>query len=577
MIETGSTSAKQANSGGSAKRGFDNITTVIMIFVAAIALRFTGITFDSMWLDEAYQTMVDAIGVAPNELEKLRPEPFIYSLGEPGSPQQVLTNFRNVDPLCPPLYFLLLNRWMTVFGTTDLPVRSLSAIISILSLAVVYFGTKKLLGPRIALFTLLVQAVSPFDITYAQEARMYGLVTLTSAASGLSLFFLIDAVMQKASMARRAGLVLLYGISTWALINTHYTGLYVVLFQGLFGTAYSIKKKSIPLFLHLSIGWGLVLLFWLPWFDLFRQSASKRGNFYVSRDSSIFWIFKGSFKIILNWMSFLNGGRIVAYAAPLYGTSAILLITCAVLSLPNKFRDALQNKIPFLRNKVAETNSVSSKPDLFSEAKPDAMFFVWCWALIPALIALTSDITESRKTIEVTRYLMGTAPAVFILAGCGARYLVESGGKLRWLVVAHVLFTLVNYTYAHTVPQREPWKQMAVVIEEKVPTTDVLFVSPHYNLICINRYLTKPRMQVGTGPLLGNEQVYAILKGRYSFWLLTAQQGSSVTAFIPPEFQPVENVKMSHGLELTHWQHSKPPAAKPVETKTETETPALQK
>lgn len=571
-METGTSSTIQTQSSDSKIRRFDGVAAVVIIFIVAIGLRFNGITFDSMWLDEAYQTMVDAIGVAPNELEKLRPEPFIYSLGEPRSPQQLLANFRNVDPLCPPLYFLLLNRWMTVFGTDDFAVRSLSALISIASLAVLYFGTRKLLGPKVALFTLLIHAFSPFDITYAQEARMYGLVTLTSAASGLSLFFLIDALSKKASVGRRIGLILLYSASTASLINTHYTGLYVVLFQGLFGTAYSIKNKNFAMLFQLGIAWALVCLFWLPWFDLFRQSAGKRGNFYVTRDSGIFWTFKGAFKIVLNWINFMSGGRIVAYAAPLYGTSAILLATAAYISFPNKIKNAIANRLRSRKDTVSdsepmhgETTANASDTTDFDNGiakldRSNAMLFVWCWALVPALIALASDIAESRKTIEVTRYLMGTAPAVFILAGCGARYLVENGGKLKWLVAAHVLFTLVNYTYAHVTPQREPWKQMAVKIEEKVPVTDVLFVSPHYNLICIDRYLKTPRMQVGTGPLLGNEQVYAILKGRYSFWLLTAQQGSTVTAFIPPEFQIVENLKMSHGLELTHYTAPRPTA-----------------
>lgn len=588
MMDTTTTGTPQTAPGASAKRGFNSVTAVILIFAVAIGLRFTGITFDSMWLDEAYQTMVDAIGVAPNELEKLRPEPYLYSLGEPGSMQQVLQNFRNVDPLCPPLYFLMLNRWMTVFGQTDLAIRSMSALISILALGALYFGTRKLFGPKVALFTLLMQAVSPFDITYAQEARMYGLVTLTSAVSNLSLFVLINEVLEKKSIARRAGFILLYSASTWALINTHYTGLYVVLFQGLFGTAYSIKRKSFPLLIHLSIAWALVCTFWLPWFDLFRQSASKRGNFYVSRDANVLWIFKGSFKIVLNWINFLGGGKIAAYAAGLYGTGAILLATCLFTSLPGKLRDAAGRKLPFLRSSensgsgtsssetssaktsniggstetsgsktlssgsaVSETSTVGISAD--KPAYKDSMLFVWCWALVPALIALASDISESRKTIEVTRYLMGTAPAVFILAGFGAKYIMERGGKWRWLVVAHVLFALVNYTYAHVSPQREPWKQMAAVIEEKVPTTDVLFISPHYNLVCLNRYLVTPRMQVGTGPLLGNEQVYAILKGRDSFWLLTAQQGASVTAFIPPQYKVVDTIKMSHGLELNHY------------------------
>ncbi len=186
------------------------------------------------------------------------------------------------------------------------------------------------------------------------------------------------------------------------------------------------------------------------------------------------------------------------------------------------------------------------------------MIYLWCWALIPALIALTSDIAESRKTVEVTRYLMGTAPAVFILAGCGARYLVEECGRLRWIVVAHILFALGNNTYAHIVEQREPWRQMAAVIEQKIPTNEILLVSPHYDLICLNRYLTKPRMQVGTGPLLGNEQVYRVLQGQKSFWLLTAQDGATVTVFIPPEYKQAESIKMKHGLHLTSWNLQSP-------------------
>src|SRR5579885_62099 len=105
---------------------------IVLLFVIAAGLRFSGITFDSMWLDEGYQTMVDAIAVKPQDLEKLRPQPFIYELGKPNSPAQLLSNFRQVDPLCPPLYFLLLNRWMCLFGTSDLAVRALSAVFSIL-------------------------------------------------------------------------------------------------------------------------------------------------------------------------------------------------------------------------------------------------------------------------------------------------------------------------------------------------------------------------------------------------------------------------------------------------------------
>jgi len=417
----------------------------------------------------------------------------------------------------------------------------------------------------------LMQAVSPFDITYAQEARMYALVMLTSSLSGLSYFQFINAAQKSQSWTTKIGYMLLYSVSTWALINTHYTGLYVVAFQGLFGTAYSIKHKDFKLFLHLSVGWALVCLFWLPWFQLFSHSASKRGNFYVTRDANVFWAFKGFLKIVLNWISFMAGGRIVAYVAPIYATSVGLLVACGVSLASSRVRNRIEKALSFGSKKqnselstkpdetqLTESNETQSKNSMQSIATTastkSTMIYIWCWALAPALIALTSDIAESRKTIEVTRYLMGTAPAVFILAGFGAKYLMEKGGRFRWIVVAHVLFALGNYTYAHIIEQREPWRQMAGLIEEKIPTTELLLISPHYDLICLNRYLTKPRMQVGTGPLLGNQQVYALVEGRNKFWLLTAQDGGSVTVFIPPEYKQTETIKMSHGLLLTSWE-----------------------
>lgn len=535
---------------------FDGVNAVILIFIVAIGLRFAGITFDSMWLDEGYQTMVDAIGVKPEALEVLNPQPFIYSLGEPRSPEALLKNFRQVDPLCPPLYFLMLNRWMTVFGTTDLPIRAMSAIISIASLAVLYFGTRKLLGPKVALYALLLQTVSPFDITYAQEARMYALVMLTSSISCISYFLFINAAQKSKSWMHKLGFMLLYSVSTWAYINTHYTGLYVVAFQGLFGTAYSIKHKDWKLFLHLCAGWALVCLFWLPWFNLFKHSASRRGNFYVTRETNLFWPIKGFFKIILNWISFMAGGRIVAYVAPVYATSVALLLACGLSASSEKVRSRLRKVFAPSSKDENQASVATDSPTQngLVATRKSTMIYLWCWALVPALIALTSDILESRKTIEVTRYLMGTAPAVFILAGCGARYLVEECGRLRWIVLAHILFALGNNTYAHIVEQREPWRKMAELIEQRVPANEIVLVSPHYDLICLNRYLTKPRMQVGTGPLLGNEQVYRVLKGQKSFWLLTAQDGDSVTVFVPPEYKQIESIQMKHGLKLTSWK-----------------------
>jgi hypothetical protein len=527
------------------------LVPVLAVFIIAIGLRFAGITFDSMWLDEGYQTMVDATGVKPRDLDILKPEPFLFSLGAPRSPEGVLSNFRQVDPLCPPLYFLLLNRWMSIFGTADLAVRSLSALTSGLALLSIYFGAKKILGARPAFFALLLGAVSPFDITYAQEARMYSLVMLTSSLSCLSFFLLSRETEKQERSSKRAclGLTLAYGVSTWALINTHYTALYVVAFQGLYGLFVSARRKSIVPLLYFSTGWLIALLLWLPWLDMFRQSASGRSNYYVNRDSGILWSFKGLMRMPINWINFLSGGRIVAYAAPIYATAGALLLTGLGLAFKgnsnNRFSAILTRVMPSkLKTTLASEN----------QANRDALSFFLLWALVPALVALSIDIIECRKTVEVTRYLMGTAPAVLILAGAGASALFQGFTSLRFIVIAHICFALINYTYAHVTPQREPWRDLARIIEEKVPTSELLLISPHYDMVCLNRYLTRPRMQVGTGPLLGNQQVTAVLRGRDRFHLVCAQEGASMKVFIPARFSLIDTVELKHGLELTSWQ-----------------------
>ena len=88
----------------------------------------------------------------------------------------------------PPGYYWLLKLWAGLFGGSAWGIRSFSASAALLTVAVVYRigleigrGTMK----RRSLFALLaafLAALSPFQIFYGQEARMYALLMLESAA-----------------------------------------------------------------------------------------------------------------------------------------------------------------------------------------------------------------------------------------------------------------------------------------------------------------------------------------------------------------------------------------------------------
>lgn len=81
----------------------------------------------------------------------------------------------------PPLYYWLLHGWMRIFGENEVGVRSLSAVAAVLLVAVVYRLGTQLFDRRVALLAAFVAAVSPFQVYYAQEARMYALLALWGA------------------------------------------------------------------------------------------------------------------------------------------------------------------------------------------------------------------------------------------------------------------------------------------------------------------------------------------------------------------------------------------------------------
>ncbi|RLC82971.1 MAG: hypothetical protein DRI61_00745 [Chloroflexi bacterium] len=86
----------------------------------------------------------------------------------------------------PPLYYWILRLWAGLLGISEWALRSLSAFIGLLLVAVVYALGKELLGEKVAVGAMLLAAFCPFQIYYSQEARMYILVALLASISLLA-------------------------------------------------------------------------------------------------------------------------------------------------------------------------------------------------------------------------------------------------------------------------------------------------------------------------------------------------------------------------------------------------------
>ena len=131
--------------------------------VVAAALRFVGLTHQSLWFDEAQAVheMRLSFGAMLHA----------WSANEPN----------------PPLYFVVAWVWTHVFGTGAAGLRSLSALVGTATVPLVYFAARELVSRRASLVAAALVALCPFMIWYSQEAREYGLLAALSAAS--LLFF----------------------------------------------------------------------------------------------------------------------------------------------------------------------------------------------------------------------------------------------------------------------------------------------------------------------------------------------------------------------------------------------------
>jgi mannosyltransferase len=83
----------------------------------------------------------------------------------------------------PPLHFVLLKAWTGLFGTSEIAVRSLSALASIACIPLIYglgcrLGSETTHPRRIGLVAAALLALTPAQIVYAQEGRAYALLPL---------------------------------------------------------------------------------------------------------------------------------------------------------------------------------------------------------------------------------------------------------------------------------------------------------------------------------------------------------------------------------------------------------------
>jgi mannosyltransferase len=181
----------------------------------------------------------------------------------------------------PPLYYMLLNVWMELFGRSESATHALSVVFAVLAVPVAWWAARPF-GSTAAWVAAVLMATNPFVTQYAQETRMYALVLLLgTVATGafLRAYPLTGTDAAPARRTRRRWAVV-FAVALAAMFYTHNWSLF---FAGACGiawlalVAFARGESRRELLTDGVLGFGGAVLLWLPWVPTFVYQAQHTG------------------------------------------------------------------------------------------------------------------------------------------------------------------------------------------------------------------------------------------------------------------------------------------------------------
>lgn len=216
---------------------------LITFILASWALHLYDLTGKSLWSDEGLSVYRARKSIA-------------YNLTNEIVVQGVVTKDTQ-----PPLYFILLHLLRAVAGESEFALKFLSVLFAALIIPLLYVTGRHLASTPVGLIAAALGAASPTYLWYAQEMRMY---TMLVALALLSTYAMLHAISESVGWRRAKVLwFLTYLGSTGAMIYTHYSGFFLLVFQGVVIVIFIISSRRWRMIGLMIIG-GLAALPLLP-------------------------------------------------------------------------------------------------------------------------------------------------------------------------------------------------------------------------------------------------------------------------------------------------------------------------
>jgi uncharacterized membrane protein len=456
-----------------------------LVLFLAVALRVSHLQARNLWFDEAWSWSISRY-------------PLRVILQEGQS---------NIHP---PLWHLVLKFWTELFGSSLVVLRLPSLVASVGIVAGAYEMGRHVHSRQAGLLAALFLALSPHQIFYAQEARMYALVTVLTLGAVLAFIGLlrqegllvpefeapdgkktlgIPVATPPQAQARRAvrGAVG-YVLSAALALYTHVFGALVLLavnlhFLGLL--LYRRRRKELVTSAgRLARRWGVwqlgLALLYAPWASTFVYQVLSRPR--------------------QEWRPPLRVSDLFQE----------LLLFCGKVSVgpfvyPQGFFYALRNLVEYRWNTDMLLRALENA-SLYPLAIGVGVFFLWKGAraaragLVQALFFLPVMVICAllfviRQYMDFGRYLTMITPYYFLLLAVGITTL--QGARKQGVAIGLVILPMILGLKAHyrAALFDSDYRPVAAVLKEHWRQGDHILVDPAYMDRCI-------RYEVRTTPIL---------------------------------------------------------------------------
>jgi mannosyltransferase len=169
----------------------------------------------------------------------------------------------------PPLYYWLLKAWMMLFGSGELALRSMSALLLGLSVGLTALLLRRLFGAKNALVALPFLVLAPFLLRYGFEIRMYTLASLI----GIAATYVLLAACEMTDARRRHWLFAGYAGLVAAGVYTMYFMALVWLAHLAWLSWLVLRERQHWFIVPAVASYAASFLLFVPWLPVFLSKA----------------------------------------------------------------------------------------------------------------------------------------------------------------------------------------------------------------------------------------------------------------------------------------------------------------